>query len=97
MIDSIKNKPKTYRPRYFIQFYFFNDVVGTYDYDPHTDKWSISPNRIDVCVDHNVTDNASVIYDRDFSYNCNLLLARGIVTGKQIGRASCRERVSSPV
>ena len=25
------------------------------------------------------------------------LTERGIVTGKQIGRASCRERVSSPV
>ena len=33
----------------------------------------------------------------EFCIDCDVEIPMNIVTGKQIGRASCRERVSSPV
>ena len=36
-------------------------------------------------------------WKHSFRYDNEELGLRSIVTGKQIGRASCRERVSSPV
>ena len=48
-------------------------------------------------TEDSVTGNASGSYFMS-TWKANLKAKKGlIVTGKQIGRASCRERVSSPV